>query len=93
MVAASGWYAGLGKRVSLEHGHTGLSTVYGHLSDFFVRPGQVVRRGEVIGRIGRTGRATGSHLHYEVRYRGTSLNPYKFLQLQRRQVAGFAFAD
>jgi murein DD-endopeptidase MepM/ murein hydrolase activator NlpD len=92
-VSASGWYAGFGKRVVLEHGHNGLTTVYGHLSDFFVRPGQVVRQGEVIGRIGRTGRATGSHLHYEVRYRGTSLNPYKFLQPQRRQIAGFTLAD
>jgi murein DD-endopeptidase MepM/ murein hydrolase activator NlpD len=92
-VSASGWYAGFGKRVVLEHGHNGLSTVYGHLSDFFVRPGQVVRQGEVIGRIGSTGRATGSHLHYEVRYRGTSLNPYKFLQPKRRQTAGFSLAD
>lgn len=92
-VAASGWSAGLGKRVVLEHGHNGLATVYGHLSDFYVRPGQVVRQGEVIGRIGRTGRTTGSHLHYEVRYRGTALNPYKFLQPQRRQIAGFTLAD
>jgi murein DD-endopeptidase MepM/ murein hydrolase activator NlpD len=92
-VSDSGWSAGYGKRVVLEHGHNGLTTVYGHLSDFFVRPGQVVRRGEVIGRIGHTGRATGSHLHYEVRYRGTALNPYKFLQPKRRQIAGFALAD
>jgi murein DD-endopeptidase MepM/ murein hydrolase activator NlpD len=92
-VSASGWSAGLGKRVVLEHGHNGLTTVYGHLSDFYVRPGQIVRQGEVIGRIGHSGRATGSHLHYEVRYRGTALNPYKFLQPQRRQIAGFTLAD
>jgi murein DD-endopeptidase MepM/ murein hydrolase activator NlpD len=92
-VAASGWYASLGKRVVIEHGRNGLTTVYGHLSDFFVRPGQIVRRGEVIGRMGRTGRATGSHLHYEVRYRGTALNPYKFLQPRSRQTESFLVAD
>jgi murein DD-endopeptidase MepM/ murein hydrolase activator NlpD len=92
-VSASGWYSGLGKRVVLEHGRNGLSTVYGHLSDYFVRPGQVVRRGEVIGRIGRTGRATGSHLHYEVRYLDTPVNPYKYLHTEGLQIAGLAMAD
>jgi murein DD-endopeptidase MepM/ murein hydrolase activator NlpD len=92
-VEASGWYAGLGKRVILKHGRTGLETVYGHLSDFFVRPGQIVRRGEVIGRIGRTGRATGTHLHYEVRLQGTPVNPYQYMQPRGRQTASFAFAD
>jgi murein DD-endopeptidase MepM/ murein hydrolase activator NlpD len=92
-VAASGWYTSLGKRVVIEHGRNALTTVYGHLSDFYVRPGQVVRRGEVIGRTGATGRATGNHVHYEVRYRGTALNPYKFLQPRARQVAGFSVAD
>ena len=80
VVTHSGWFAQYGKRVVLDHGRNGLSSLYAHMSEFFVRPGQIVRRGEVIGRIGRTGKATSSHLHYEVRHRGTPLNPYKYLK-------------
>jgi murein DD-endopeptidase MepM/ murein hydrolase activator NlpD len=94
VVSSAGWFARYGKRVVLVHGRNDLSTLYAHLSDLYVRPGQVVRRGEVIGRIGRTGRATSSNLHYEVRLRGTAVNPYKFLDKQTpKAVAGFALSD
>jgi murein DD-endopeptidase MepM/ murein hydrolase activator NlpD len=59
-----------------------------------VRPGQVVRRGEEIGAIGSTGRATSPHLHYEVRLRGTPLNPYKYLRTPRNpRDGGLVVAD
>ena len=60
---------------------------------YFVRSGQMVRRGEVIGRVGATGRTTSSHLHYEVRYRGTSVNPYKYLKNSSPQSASYELAD
>ncbi len=93
MVIQSGWFAKYGKRVVLSHGGNGLTTRYAHMSEFFVRPGQVVRRGEVIGRVGRTGRTTSPHLHYEVRYLGTPLNPYKYLRRPLNQRVGFRVAD
>lgn len=93
ITGSSGWFARYGKRVVLMHGRSSLSTLYAHLSEIYVRPGQVVRRGEVIGRVGRTGRATSSNLHYEVRYRGTPVNPYKYLRKSTPQVASLTQAD
>ena len=68
----------LGKAVFLSHGY-GLTTRYGHLSRFNVAPGQQVRRGDVIGYVGNTGRATGYHLHYEVRVDGRPVNPLAYI--------------
>ena len=94
IVAEAGWYARYGKRVLISHGQNQLTTHYAHLNDFYVRPGQVVRRGEVIGAIGATGRATSPHLHYEVRLRGTPLNPYKFLRTPKNpRDGGLVVAD
>jgi murein DD-endopeptidase MepM/ murein hydrolase activator NlpD len=67
-----------GNLVVLEHGF-GLSTRYGHLSAFAVKPGQTIRRGQVIGYVGATGRATGAHLHYEILANGKLLNPLQLL--------------
>jgi murein DD-endopeptidase MepM/ murein hydrolase activator NlpD len=93
-VVEAGWANGYGKAVKITHGRNGISTLYAHLTDVFAVPGQVVRRGEVIGRAGSTGRSTSSHLHYEVRYRNTPLNPYKYLQTgDSERVRGFALAD
>lgn len=69
---------GLGRAVFLSHGY-GLTTRYGHLSAVTVRPGQRVKRGDVIGRVGNTGRSTGPHLHYEVRLDGEPLNPIGYI--------------
>ena len=80
---------GYGRAVMVDHGH-GISTRFGHLSNFAVTPGQHVRRGDVIGYVGLSGRSTGPHLHYEVRINDTPVNPYKYLRINVAQAGGFA---
>jgi murein DD-endopeptidase MepM/ murein hydrolase activator NlpD len=65
-------------RVVLDHGN-GMQTYYANLSSFSVIEGQEIRRGELVGRPGATGKVTAPHLHYEVRIGGTPVNPYKYL--------------
>lgn len=77
-VAFAGRDPGYGGLVIIRHGGE-LATLYGHLSALYVREGQTVRRGQPIGAVGATGRATGNHLHYEVRLRGAPVNPHKYL--------------
>lgn len=76
--------AGYGKDVVIDHGHDVL-TVYGHLSAIAVLPGQHVTRGQVIGYVGESGRATGPHLHYEVRIHHVPVNPHKYLRTTYEQ--------
>lgn len=78
VVTTASWSGAYGKLVIINHGN-GLDTYYAHLSQFLIVPGQEVRRGEVIALSGGTGRATGPHMHYEVRLHGTPINPYKYL--------------
>ncbi len=78
IVGRARWVGGYGKFIELEHGNQ-LQTRYGHLSAMNVRAGQRVRKGDVIGFMGSTGRSTGSHLHYEVRIGGVAVNPLGFL--------------
>lgn len=92
-VVEAGWAGALGRCVKIDHGRNGLTTIYGHLMQIYARPGQIVRRGEVIGRTGSTGRATGEHVHYEVRYKGTPVNPYKYLQKNAGRINGLDLAD
>jgi len=77
-VGRSGWVGAYGNLVELEHGGK-LQTRYGHLSKIMVAPGTRVKRGQVIGMMGSTGRSTGSHLHYEVRMDGRAVNPVPYL--------------
>jgi murein DD-endopeptidase MepM/ murein hydrolase activator NlpD len=70
---------GYGKQVVVDHGHN-VITVYGHLLSVVAIPGQKVTRGQVIGYVGRTGRSTGPHLHYEVRINNVPVNPHKYLR-------------
>ncbi len=67
----------LGKVVEIDHGG-GLVTRYGHLSSYYVRKGNLVRKGETIGSVGMTGKTTGPHLHYEILLNSKSVNPENY---------------
>lgn len=86
IVATASWQGAYGNMIELKHGYN-YTTRYAHLSKLAVRPGQSVRRGDLIGAVGNTGKSTGSHLHYEVRYRGVPQNPvnYYFFDLTPSQ--------
>ena len=73
-VVFAGWKDGYGLMVRISNGY-GYYTVYGHLSRILVKQGQWVKKGEVIGRIGSTGQSTGPHLHFEVWFKGKTVNP------------------
>ncbi len=70
---------GYGQHVIIDHGN-GLATLYGHLSEIYVKPGDRVSRSQIIGRMGSTGRSTGIHLHFEVRKNGVTVDPRPFLK-------------
>ena len=74
-----GWMRGYGQVIILDHGRN-ITTVYAHLSSTQVSDGQVIRAGNVIGRVGKTGNATGFHLHFEVRVNGKIQNPLNYLK-------------
>ncbi len=78
IVASAEYTSGYGRLVVIDHGN-GVRTWYGHMSQFQVIPGQEVRRGQVIGNVGSTGRSTGPHLHFEVRLGGNPVNPAPYL--------------
>ncbi len=79
-VTFADFLGGYGRAVMIDHGH-GISTRYGHLSNFAVTAGEYVHRGDTIGYVGLSGRSTGPHLHYEVRINDVPVNPYKYLRL------------
>lgn len=79
VVLKAGFGTGYGREIVIDHG-SGVETIYGHLSGFAVTAGEQVRRGQVIGYVGDSGRSTGPHLHYEVRIRNTPVNPHKYLR-------------
>lgn len=80
VIEVAGWNSGgYGNLIKIDHGK-GIETRYGHLSKILVQPGEHVVRGQQIGRMGSTGRSTGSHLHYEVRIDGAAVNPIPFMK-------------
>jgi murein DD-endopeptidase MepM/ murein hydrolase activator NlpD len=78
VVVFTGRNGGLGKTVRIAHGF-GFTTVYGHLDAIDVEPGDEIRRGEVLGALGNSGRSTGPHLHYEVHVDGKAANPLYYI--------------
>ena len=82
-VAQSSYEGSYGNLIVVDHGY-GLETRYGHLASYRVKAGAQVKRGDILGTVGSTGRSTGSHLHYEVRVNGRLLNPLQLLLNARR---------
>ncbi len=79
IVARAGWTGGYGNMVEIDHGR-GIHTRYGHLSAILTAANNRIHRGDLIGRVGSTGRSTGNHLHYEVRLDDRAINPMPFIQ-------------
>ena len=78
MVVYAGWHPDFGNLVEIDHGND-ILTRYAHASKLYVHVGQVVKRGQLISLVGSTGRSTGNHLHFEVRFKGLAQNPVRFL--------------
>lgn len=78
VISRAGWASGYGNLVQITHG-SGMETRYGHMSKLLVAANSYVKRGQIIGLMGSTGRSTGSHLHYEVRVDGAAINPIPFV--------------
>ena len=82
-VISAGWNGGYGRMVEVQHAG-GFTTRYGHLSKILVKEGQKLSAGDVVGKVGSSGRSTGPHLHYEVRRNGDALNPVRFLKAGKK---------
>ena len=86
IIAYTGTYKGYGNTVIIDHFFynvpelPNVRTLYGHNAEILVKAGDYVRRGQVIARMGSTGRSTGPHLHFEVLYKGQNINPIEYLQ-------------
>jgi len=86
VISFSGQKGGYGNCVKIDHFFymvpelPKVTTLYGHLSKIYVKEGEIVQRGQVIGLIGSTGRSTGPHLHYEVLYKGRNIDPVEYLR-------------
>lgn len=79
IIRLASYEGGYGRLVLIEHGY-GYTTLYGHMSAFNIKVGQRVKRGQIIGYVGASGRATGPHLHYEVRIGNVPRDPLKFMR-------------
>jgi len=86
IVSRAQWVNGYGNLIEISHGND-TETRYGHLSKLLVEPNSRVKRGQLIGLMGSTGRSTGSHLHYEIRIAGAAINPLPFVTGSERAMA------
>ena len=86
VVQFAGYHPQYGHVIDIDHGND-LVTRYAHLSKMLVEEGAIVQRGRKIAEVGNTGRSTGSHLHFEVRFKGAAQNPMRFLGSNRQAVA------
>ena len=86
VISKAEWFSSYGLFVSIEHGGQ-IQTRYGHMSRLNVAAGTRVRKGDVIGFVGSTGRSTGPHLHYEVRISGQAVNPVPYMQADAYRLA------
>lgn len=91
-VVLAGKYSAYGNAIVIDHGF-GISSRYGHLSAIKVKKGQIVKKGDLIALQGSSGRSTGPHLHYEVRYKNIPLNPRKFIQAGEALFNSQKYAD
>jgi murein DD-endopeptidase MepM/ murein hydrolase activator NlpD len=82
-VILSAWDAEHGNHILIDHTH-GLKTEYLHMNKMLVRSGDMVRKGQLIGLVGTTGRSTGTHLHYEVHVNDAPVNPTPYLLTDRK---------
>ncbi len=82
-VVKAGWNGGYGRMVEVEHAG-GFTTRYGHLSKILVKEGQTLAAGDIVGKVGSSGRSTGPHLHYEVRRKGDAIDPVRFLKAGKK---------
>jgi len=85
-ISFSGRNGSFGKSIKIVHKH-GVSTLYGHLHRLKVKKGDFVKEGEIIGKMGSTGRAVGAHLHYEIKVNKKSVNPYNFISIGRELIS------
>ncbi|MEZ5877051.1 MAG: M23 family metallopeptidase [Tepidamorphaceae bacterium] len=82
-VLSAGRHGGYGNMVEIDHGQ-GLTSRYAHLSRIMVKAGDIVTPGQLIGKVGSTGRSTGPHLHFEVRRNGAARNPITYIRAGRK---------
>ena len=81
-VVFAGYHGSFGKVIRIKHNY-GIMTTYGHLAKINVKRGDIVNEGQVIGKMGRTGKVKGAHLHYEISVNGKSQNPSKYIKIGR----------
>ena len=81
-VIETGYNRGYGKFIKIDHGNE-FNTLFSHAKKICVRKGQIIKRGQIIGLVGNTGRSTGPHLHYEIHFKKKTINPYKYMKIAK----------
>ncbi|NEP63326.1 MAG: M23 family metallopeptidase, partial [Symploca sp. SIO2G7] len=79
-VVRAGYHGGHGNTVTIKHGY-GYETLYAHMSKLAVESGTEIKRGDIVGYLGNTGRSSGPHLHYGIYYKGDAINPRTVMKL------------